>query len=540
MNTSQGEVSLKNPVNTIEWKLLAFLILFMDVKLVVKLLALVFIYFLQPDFRFGFRFRQSRLPLFYPLIIGIALVGFSTTAGFSRNYLLVLLSGLLVWMACILAVHQMKLFVERTDTDVLNNTLSAFFILNICFSLLNLLLIFTEIGLRNPFLYQGQYQKYFINTGDYIRGISFDFSTTNAMINCFGMTYFLFRNKYLPALSCLCILLLTGSNFGCAVMVMVWIAIFILKSNRDQKSIIAVSFIGVVLFFAKVSPQNAVYAKTIVDHYILKKKESAPVQDVTIPIRDRPDSLLTPETRNQQIAMLFLDSMAREKLKQKEPFANAVASTKSARPKIEEENINAPFYQSKLDTSLQQRNLLSYIHNRQITNEHEFPEGVSGKLLGFKQSVEFLKKHQDRLIAGDGIGNFSSKLAYKVTGLSIAGGFPGDFNYISPDFLKNHLSLYAYFFTKPREFHSLFHSPSSVYDQLLTEYGLAGLLAFSLYYVGFFLRNKNHQGYGLPMLAILLAFFLVDYWFEQLSVVVLFELLMFTNAKEASKQFDHD
>jgi hypothetical protein len=135
MNTSQGEVSLKNPVNTIEWKLLAFLILFMDMKLVFKLPALVFIYFLQPDISFGFRFRQSRLPLFYPLIIGIALVSFSTTADFSRNYLLVLLSGLLVWMACTLTVHQMKLFVERTDTDVLNNTLTAFFILNICFSL---------------------------------------------------------------------------------------------------------------------------------------------------------------------------------------------------------------------------------------------------------------------------------------------------------------------------------------------------------------------------------------------------------------------
>ena len=536
MNTSQGELSYKNPINAIEWKLLAFLVLFTDVKLVVKLLALVLIYVLQPDFKFGFRLKQSRLPLFYPLIIGIALLNFGMNADFSSNYLLVLLSGLLVWTACILAIHQMKLFTERTNTVVLHNTLAAFFIVNICFSLLNLLFIFTEIGLRNPFLYQGQYQKYFINTGDYIRGISFDVSTTNAVINCFGMTYFLLRNKYLLAFSCLFTLLLTGSNFGCVVMVLVLITLFIFKSTREYKSIIAVSLFMIILFFAKISPQNADYAKTIFDKYILKKKESSLAQIMAIPIRDRPDSLLTPETRKEQIAMLFLDSMTRENLKQPEPFAKAVANANTGRPKIREENINAPFFQSKLDTSLLQRNLLSYIHTRQIKSEQEFPEGVSGKLIGFRQSVAFLKNHQERLITGDGIGNFSSKLAYRVTGLKIAGGFPGAFTYISPDFLRNHFSLYAYFFTKPRESHSLFHSPSSVYDQLLTEYGLAGFFAFSVYYIGFFIRNRKYQGYGFPVLAILLAFFLVDYWFEQLSVVVLFELLMFTNAKEVSKQ----
>jgi hypothetical protein len=58
-----------------------------------------------------------------------------------------------------------------------------------------------------------------------------------------------------------------------------------------------------------------------------------------------------------------------------------VANANTGRPKIKEENINAPFFQSKLDTSLLQRNLLSYIHNRQINSEQEFPEGVSGKLL---------------------------------------------------------------------------------------------------------------------------------------------------------------
>jgi hypothetical protein len=67
---------------------------------------------------------------------------------------------------------------------------------------------------------------------------------------------------------------------------------------------------------------------------------------------------------------------------------------------------------------------------------------------------------------------------------------------------------------------------------LLTEYGLLGLLALPVFYVGFFLRHSKELSYGWPLLAILLAFFMVDYWVEQLSAVVLFELLLFVNIQE--------
>eukprot|EP01039_Chlorochromonas_danica_P015397 gene15397-18091_t len=41
----------------------------------------------------------------------------------------------------------------------------------------------------NPFRYQGQYQKYFLGTGDYIKGVTFDISTTNAVINAFASNF---------------------------------------------------------------------------------------------------------------------------------------------------------------------------------------------------------------------------------------------------------------------------------------------------------------------------------------------------------------
>ncbi len=165
MNTSQGVIFSKKAVFKIEWKLLVFLILIMDVKLVVKGLALVFICFMQPDLKFGFSLKNSRLPLFYLIVIGIAILDFILFPDFSSNYVLVVLTGILIWLACILAVHHIKLLVERTDITILHNTILVFFLLNIIFSLINLSAILLEIGFRNPYLYQGQYQKYLSKYG---------------------------------------------------------------------------------------------------------------------------------------------------------------------------------------------------------------------------------------------------------------------------------------------------------------------------------------------------------------------------------------
>ena len=181
--------------NEIEWKLLVFLVLMMNVKLVVKLAAIVFIFFIQPNFKFGFRFRNTRLPLFYLSVIAIVVINFIIGRDFSPHYSLVVLTGILFWIVSILAIHQVKLLVDRSAIVVLHNTLLAFFVINIIFSFLNLSAILFEIGWRNPFQYQGQYQKYFLNTGDYIKGVSFDTSTTNAAINCFAIIYFLYRQK---------------------------------------------------------------------------------------------------------------------------------------------------------------------------------------------------------------------------------------------------------------------------------------------------------------------------------------------------------
>ncbi|HTD95075.1 MAG TPA: hypothetical protein VK644_14720, partial [Chitinophagaceae bacterium] len=105
---------------SLNWRLLAFLVLFIDVKLAVKLFALVAIYLMQPDFRFGFTLKNSRLPLFYPLVILLALVNWIIQKGFmNTESSLPFLLGIAFWLGAILAIHQLKLFTERMSAEAI-------------------------------------------------------------------------------------------------------------------------------------------------------------------------------------------------------------------------------------------------------------------------------------------------------------------------------------------------------------------------------------------------------------------------------------
>src|SRR6202012_4565126 len=94
-----------------DWRLLLFLVLFLNVKMAVKIPAIVLIYLLQFDFKFNFSFKNSRLPLFYLLAIAIAIFNWIISRNyFNLNYGIVLLTGIGFWLLCILAIHQIKLF----------------------------------------------------------------------------------------------------------------------------------------------------------------------------------------------------------------------------------------------------------------------------------------------------------------------------------------------------------------------------------------------------------------------------------------------
>ena len=533
MSIGRQTFSFTKAIRSVDWKLLLFLVLFMNVKLLVKCVALLLIFILQPDLRFGLKFKKSRLPLFYLSMIGIAVLDFFIYRDFSANYSFVFLAAVAGWGMCFLSVHQLKLFTERTEISTLKNTLLVFFMLNVLFSFADIAAIFAEIGIRNPYRYQGQYQKYFINTGDHIRGLLFDVSTTNALINCFGVVYFLHQKKYWTVMACMTALILTASNTANLFLAAVLFLLFLLRSSREQKSVMAACIMMIVVFLSAISPQNNTYLDAVVDKFVLKESDRHPPKPKLLPIRQRPDSELTDEGLKEKRAVLFLDSVERMNL-----FASGVTKIPdeipdpNARPEIPKDSIHTATFQWRRDTTAFQRQLLDYISSGATGPEPQYDEKDVGKILALQQSVSFLKANPNYLISGTGPGKFASKLAFKATGLNIAGGFPARFVYCNSDFLNNHLRLYIHFLLQNAGSHSIIHNPASVYDQLVTEYGMIGLCAFIFLYLIFFLKRISIKGYGLPMLLLLLMAFTIDYWFEQLSVVVLFELLIFIDIKE--------
>lgn len=533
MSSRSGLTSVTSRLAGIDWQLLTFLILFVNVKLAVKAAAIIFIYLLRPGFKFGLSFNNPRLPLFYVAVAAIGLLNYFLLGGFfSINYTVTAFTGILFWLMCLLAMHQVKTAVEKNSVITLHKTIFLFLLINAAVSLAVYIGIIIETGAINPYRYQGNYQKYFIGTGDYIKGISFDTSTTNAVLNAFAVFYFLLRGKFAWCLFFMAVFLLTGSNITSLLLCMVLLYLFIFKSSKAQKSIIITCLAMLVLFFAKVSPQNNNYVTAAYRHFTGGEKDITVKPAKELPLLEKADSALTADEHKQKIAMLYLDSMflVHNSVKKSAPAATAVSLKE--KPEIPQANIHSAPYQHKDDTTGFQKNLLSFTQKEQLPLQ--ISASLPGKAVALQELFAFFKQHPLLLLTGTGMANFSSKLAFKTTGLKIAGGFPQRFTYINPYFEKNHLALYIYYFTQKAGQHSLINKPDSVYGQMLGEYGIAGIAALFIFYWWFFAKHYKQLTYGVPLLLFACGLLFLEYWFEQLSVMTVFELFLFTNLKETT------
>lgn len=499
--------------------LLIFLILFLNVKFVIKLVAILFIVAYSKKFKFGDLLKTSRFPIFYALIILIEPLKYLLiTRNFSLNYTLVFGLGMLQWVFSLIALYYIRFIIEKDSVQKIHNTIKVFFITNFLISLFFLSLLLFQPSLLTFWGHGSDISFSHPSAGDTILGVSFDASTVNAAINCMGLLYFIYRNEYKYCLICLITIALCTSNVSFLLISAILALMFITVRTKKQRLVVFITGIALVLSYLIMSPNNRQYIRNyFIQLYIVNKNPeilTATEKEVYFPpIKDSSkiniDSLQT--FRNLLIRQA--EDERRKKMDSVYSFnekklGKAVTKLFSVKKKVPDDGIPQLV----------------------LTNEDFMSK--PGKLISFFQTYNYLTSGIKNFIFGSGTGNFSSKLAFRASGVNIQGTYPAKYQYISPEFKENHFKTFSFYYNGPASLHSVINYPFSVYNQLPGEYGFLGVTLFAVFYLGFFFKRYRLLTYGRYMIPLLLAFLITEYWLELYSLVVMFELFMFLNIKE--------
>jgi hypothetical protein len=524
--------TLRKRLAGINWPLFVFLLLILNVKLIVKVAAILFIAFSRYR-RIDWRdIRKQRQVLFYFSMMVIALVNYSAQINRATTSSFIALSlAIFLWLMCAVASYYLFKIVEQENPGRLLATIDLFFYCHLIAVFLNLGRIMIECGTLNPYTYKGLHQKYFISTGDYISGIAFDGPVTTAVVSAFALFYFLYRKRFLLSLAATGALSLIASNLTSILLALILVFLFIFRTNRVQKSIIVVQLCMLIVFITKVSPQNLEYVgrfayKMMAIPYDLPKKIVTAAS-----LKASPDSILSISEKRQKIALLYIDSVNAGL----SPISRVTRSPGDNPGPAPIKKTADVYHPSEITAARMSRYAKFIERNYSLSFRTALTEMYDwkkpGKWIAAKELIDFFRLHPGKLWLGNGAGKFSSRTAFKTTGLGMAGSFPARYIYIDPAFRDNHLFLYTYYHSQTQTKHAAENTPDSTYGQLLGEYGLIGLGLFLTLYAGIFLRRSARLSFALPCLALLLLVFFVEYWFEQLSIVILFELLAFTDLK---------
>ncbi|MGC4100698.1 hypothetical protein [Ferruginibacter sp.] len=538
--------TLKEKARQVHWLLLVFLILVLNVKLVIKVVAVIIgIVLNRKDISLK-NMLQQRYCWFYFSMIGIGIINVALQyKSISTAYLATAALGVTFWAMSAVIAYLLYTIVKNEAPEKLHTTVSLFFLLHAVVIFFNFAGIMFETGSINPYTYKGLNQKYYISTGDFISGISFDAPVTTAVIAAFGMLYFLYRRQFLLCLVSMAALLLIASNFTNLILIAVLVFAFIFYSNKLQKSCILICLAMLVLFMAKISPQNNEHVGRIFYHLIDKPYDLPPEKVIPLSVlKKEPDSVLSFDQRKLKYAQNYIDSMSAIRLGVT-AAAPTIAPAAIVKPVVIPgvKPKDSGFFQFHESVGIVEKinrysNFIAISYDTVLLDSLKkmYDWKKPGKWIAGKELFAFLKTHPSKILTGDGIANFASRLAFKATLLNTAGAYPARLKYIHPDFLYNHLYLYLYYHSKDQSQHEASNTPDAVYYQVAGEYGLLGIASLVFLYFGFFLKRARKMSFGLPLLLVLGGAFFAEYWFEQFSIVVLFELLFFLDMKELRRE----
>jgi len=433
------------------------------------------------------------------------------------------LFGLLQWAICAAALFLLYIAITTGNREKLIKTVEAFFIINILASLLQLMLIMIASKSIFPYWLYDEAGRYGVSTGDKLFGIVFNNSINNSAISTIGGIYFLFNKKVKLALICMLVMVLCTSNLSVIIALFTLTIAFIFIREKDSRKKIAITVLFLLIVYPTVSPVNLQYISTIFKTFVLhdatkyENPDSFKVLGRNPVLERQNDSLKKLGIKTSEISMKY-----HLLINENDSFTSVsrLKQLKKQNDKYININSNVAIVQSVLKRSF------FLIYGVPVEESPLTIYSKPGKVYSFKQTFYFLGSNFRNLLFGAGMGNFSSKLAVKMTGLELQGKYPIQYVYVSKPFVENHLYTILYYLSKNVALHSVLNMPNSVYNQIAGEYGLIGIILFVVLYVGYWWKKSTRYGYGKYLIIVLLLFFGMDYWFEMASLTVIFELLM--------------
>ncbi len=459
--------------------------------------------------------RVPAIPFFfYTTLPLVGLIGAWMAGSFQfEAYKNVLVYGGLQWLVSAAGFWLLYTQLEKRKNKAVDNSLYVFAILNLLASLYWLVHTMWESGSWWPYgiLYS---EKYGISTGDYIRGIFWGSSVVNAACSALLMLYFSQQKKFVWAAVAMVSLWLCGSNLlFLLTLALLGFQILTQSKNRLQPFLFTLL---TAAGYTVINFQNM--------PYLIRMSQGTAVVETAPPGAGEETRAIFKSTSLVQKEDLysFLKDIPTP---QEQRHAAAILDASD----LAAAGILPP------DTHIIRRTV-AQIYHQPYSKLPAAHARMPLKAFALLQTLHYMAYHPQQWPFGAGMGNASSKLAIKVTGLGLHGQWPSGKAYVGAPFYAAHLQDLLYLFSQDVSQHSIAHAPNNTYLQILSEYGLAGVILFLFLYVLYFVRHvlksQTRHWAVLLLTALLLA---TDYWLESISVLVVFELLMLLSFQAPEK-----
>jgi hypothetical protein len=522
----------KKTYGKIDWVLLVFLLLFTNQAILsVKIFGLLLIYALRPNFKFGW--KEGRMPKFYIYIIGLALLNLVLfIREFTPAYFAAFFVGNLFWIFSFLGYHQCRLSIEQYGHEGIFRTMKVFIVLNFLVCIIQLVNIMMITKTFNP--YVGLDFPYGVSTGDNIYGTFMQNSYYNMMVSAMLAVYFMYKRSFIYTLLAATCLILVFGNVGTILFVVVLFALLFtgifnaLYNNPERKAYfykilgnisprgnyglyIPALFLFVYFMYASISPDNTKYIEEKVKDKVYAFNTDKQDSYVSLISNQKPDPRAYDLSFTNDYARIRQDELDRSRTYSYSEAQNAGAADANVRLQIRKEMTDA------------------YI------------EKLQGKTLAFIETKQFMKSSPVNFLVGAGTTRFSSLTAQKMSGFDSSRLFMNVLpKYTSPVFEENHMLILESRMKAKSAQYSSANWPDSFYNQLLGEYGFAGILLFLAFYLWHFVSRIRYWSYGFWLVVLIIPFAHLVYMFETLCVMVFFELLMEADIAEGKSKIENE